>query len=636
MRAEAAVVVVFAAVALGGCLGTTNLPTGSTDELVFTPCEHPYPCGDGSEWPVGLEGPFDILDAEVLEAEGADGVVLRGALWKPDVPEGTALPVVLVGIPYHGECFSIPPAAPLFCYPDPEDRALFDLYDAFGLEYRRLVEEGYALAFFNVRGTGLSGGCFEMYGPGEQADMARLVEWAAGQPWSNGRVAMYGLSYFGTTPWEAAVQAPDGLKTIVPVGFVADPYSLMFTPQGAPSLEWSLAAPAFAGTLGVAPPLGEDIQDLAAAWAPAAPERLCPEVVEAMTETTTSTHTDLRDEDFWTDRNLIRRYGDVTAAVFMAHSSQEWLTHQVDMAWGALSGATPKRLLLGTWGHVDGYDAYLATHPDADDWGDLVVAWMDYWLKGLGTPADVGVGVVDFQDTRRAWHRTTAWPPAPTRDEVLYLTAAGAVAPEEGAGTFAFRAVPTDVPRLCPGDDPRTAHLLLSEPVQEPVHIAGNPFTYLTLESDLPGGVVALDLVDVRPEFQPAFDCQHPEEHLGYIAGGAADLRFHRGNFRGEDFPTGTPTAVRIDASATSWVLEPGHRLGVVVSGDAAALRREGAFGTRDPVSGVTYTRFGQPYHPEITVHPGSHVVLPLVEGTFGGEAPTLDYPPRPFVPGGS
>ena len=61
-----------------------------------------------------------------------------------------------------------------------------------------------AVAIFNVRGTGNSGGCFSWLGPAEQRDQAFLVEWLAKRPWSNGRIGMMGLSYHGTTPWEVS------------------------------------------------------------------------------------------------------------------------------------------------------------------------------------------------------------------------------------------------------------------------------------------------------------------------------------------------------------------------------------------------------------------------------------------------
>src|SRR3712207_8162120 len=42
------------------------------------------------------------------------------------------------------------------------------------------------------------------------------VEWAAGLPGSDGRVGMFGLSYFGKTQWQAAVTRPPSLRSMVP------------------------------------------------------------------------------------------------------------------------------------------------------------------------------------------------------------------------------------------------------------------------------------------------------------------------------------------------------------------------------------------------------------------------------------
>ena len=53
-------------------------------------------------------------------------------------------------------------------------------------------------------------------------DAAALIDWIAAQPWSDGRVGMYGGSYSGFTAWAAAKHMPKALKTIV-VGAPAAP-----------------------------------------------------------------------------------------------------------------------------------------------------------------------------------------------------------------------------------------------------------------------------------------------------------------------------------------------------------------------------------------------------------------------------
>jgi putative CocE/NonD family hydrolase len=47
------------------------------------------------------------------------------------------------------------------------------------------------------------------------ADAAALIEWIARQPWSDGRVGMYGASYDGFTAWAAANHRPQPLKALM-------------------------------------------------------------------------------------------------------------------------------------------------------------------------------------------------------------------------------------------------------------------------------------------------------------------------------------------------------------------------------------------------------------------------------------
>src|SRR5437660_7756170 len=47
------------------------------------------------------------------------------------------------------------------------------------------------------------------------ADAAALIDWIAAQPWSDGRVGMYGGSYSGFTAWAAAKHMPKALKAIM-------------------------------------------------------------------------------------------------------------------------------------------------------------------------------------------------------------------------------------------------------------------------------------------------------------------------------------------------------------------------------------------------------------------------------------
>jgi len=50
----------------------------------------------------------------------------------------------------------------------------------------------------------------------EADDTYAVIDWISKQPWSNGKVGMYGLSYAGFTQWAAAKSLHPALKTIVP------------------------------------------------------------------------------------------------------------------------------------------------------------------------------------------------------------------------------------------------------------------------------------------------------------------------------------------------------------------------------------------------------------------------------------
>lgn len=74
---------------------------------------------------------------------------------------------------------------------------------------------GYVGVVVDARGKRLSTDAIRPYET-EADDAAAAVAWIARQPWSDGRVAMYGGSYEGFAAWAAAKRRPPALKTIVP------------------------------------------------------------------------------------------------------------------------------------------------------------------------------------------------------------------------------------------------------------------------------------------------------------------------------------------------------------------------------------------------------------------------------------
>lgn len=87
-------------------------------------------------------------------------------------------------------------------------------------EARRSASNGYAGVVGLTRGKGCSPDAPVPY-EHDAGDAAAVVDWIAAQPWSDGRVGMFGGSYEGFTTWAAAKKMPKALKAIMdgaPVG----------------------------------------------------------------------------------------------------------------------------------------------------------------------------------------------------------------------------------------------------------------------------------------------------------------------------------------------------------------------------------------------------------------------------------
>src|SRR6266550_3447199 len=71
-----------------------------------------------------------------------------------------------------------------------------DIYHPASGDSTFFARRGYIHAVFNVRGSGNSGGFYQLMGPLEVRDVCDLIDWLAAQSWSNGAVGMFGVSYF--------------------------------------------------------------------------------------------------------------------------------------------------------------------------------------------------------------------------------------------------------------------------------------------------------------------------------------------------------------------------------------------------------------------------------------------------------
>jgi predicted acyl esterase len=78
-----------------------------------------------------------------------------------------------------------------------------------------------------MRGSGCSGGVFDIFNPAQQADGYDIIEAVARQPWvMHNEVGMIGLSYSGITQLYVASTAPPSLSAITPLSVIEDLYRI--------------------------------------------------------------------------------------------------------------------------------------------------------------------------------------------------------------------------------------------------------------------------------------------------------------------------------------------------------------------------------------------------------------------------
>jgi hypothetical protein len=97
-------------------------------------------------------------------------------------------------------------------------------------DFNFYVRRGYVHVIANVRGSGKSEGLYECLGSGEIQDIYDAIEWLASQPWCDGNVGMFGLSYFGMVQKRVAALNPPHLKAL----FAMYGFTDIYCPRGRP------------------------------------------------------------------------------------------------------------------------------------------------------------------------------------------------------------------------------------------------------------------------------------------------------------------------------------------------------------------------------------------------------------------
>jgi uncharacterized protein len=170
-----------------------------------------------------------------------DGLVLRADIFRP-VKDGK-YPVILSYGPYAKNLAfqdGYPSAWQRMAEKHPDVTAgSSNLYQNWEVvDPEKWVPRDYACVRVDSRGTGCSPGVIDHFSPRETKDFYDCIEWAGVQPWSNGKVGLNGISYYGINQWHVASLQPPHLTAMCIWEGAADWYRDMTHHGGILSTFW--------------------------------------------------------------------------------------------------------------------------------------------------------------------------------------------------------------------------------------------------------------------------------------------------------------------------------------------------------------------------------------------------------------
>ncbi|SMC30275.1 CocE/NonD family hydrolase [Polynucleobacter kasalickyi] len=146
-----------------------------------------------------------------------DGIEVRADIFRP-VADGK-YPVIITYGPYakylHFEqlyktCWD----RMIETFPEVGDGSTNQFQSWEVVDPEKWVPDGYICIRVDSRGCGRSPGYVELWSAREAQDFATCIDWAGVQPWSNGKVGINGISYYGMNQWQVAALQPKHLAGI--------------------------------------------------------------------------------------------------------------------------------------------------------------------------------------------------------------------------------------------------------------------------------------------------------------------------------------------------------------------------------------------------------------------------------------
>jgi hypothetical protein len=475
-----------------------------------------------------------------------DGTRLGARVWLPENAEAHPVPAILEYLPYHKRDFTVFRDRPIQAY---------------------MAGHGYAAVRVDIRGTGDSDGILlDEYTKQEQDDALAVIAWLRQQPWCDGNVGMWGISWGGFNSLQVAARRPEGLKAVMVLGFTDDRFANDVHYLGGLMLaENPFWAAAMLSTMSLPPdPIlyGDGWRD---AWA----KRL-----EASPPWMEPWASHQRRDAYWQHGSVCENYSAITCPVFAVTG---WEDGYVEPVFRLMENLfAPRKALIGPWAH---------TFPQSGQPLPAIgflqecVRWWDHWLKGRDS------GIMDepqfrfwMQDTLRPqrtylerpgrWVAEDGWPGS-SKAKTLFLTSVGLrdepgakdsvtvhspLAIGECAGRLAGYGGGPDLPCDQRADDGRSI-VFEGAALESGLEILGIPHIELTVASDKPQAMIAVRLNEVWPDGA-----------VTRISFGVLNLTHRNGHAEPKPLEPGKLYRVRVPMKALAHAFARGNRLRVAIS----------------------------------------------------------------------
>jgi len=473
---------------------------------------------------------------------------------------------------------------------------------------------GYALVVIDVRGTGASFGTRDsMRSPKEREDSREIAGWCVRQPWCDGNLGATGISYLGAAACFLASTGHPAVKAIAPLFAVSDIYSEQLYPGGLLSKIWMTTYDA----LMIA--LDHDRRDLLPRYPYFSDPRFAgPQPVDEdkdgeLVKQAVAQHrenfklADLGREFFYRDSAAAHDPA-LTTKACSPYGYVDGIKPDVAIlsvsGWcdgaGYTNGAisrfltlknNPQWLLLGPWDHgartnVSPWRAQPV--PEFDLMGELV-RFFDRFLKARDNGFEAEAKVHYFSPHGETWHASDSWPPR-TREWVLQARPDATLGASASEGEVDYQVsfttttgTKTRYERLGTANivdyyadwGERSKEMLHfdSEPVANPVGIAGHVLAQLKLASSEPDAALYVFLSEVEADGAVRYITDGMLRMLHRAEGKAPRDYQTCWPYRSYDradarlMTPGVAERVTIALLPVAWTLSAGSRLRVSISG---------------------------------------------------------------------